>query len=321
MKPSHPPTASPFYAGNDRIYREWRARKLDSYPQAPDALTVPVADLTRPSAEERLAIIAACRRANMAIFTAAAGAAGKNDLRSFGHHFGLDRLDANLYADDDGITALQVSDVDRKRDFIPYTNQRLNWHTDGYYNTPEHRIRGFLIFCAQDAAEGGDNQLLDHEIAYILLRDADARFIDALMQPDAMTIPANIEAGVEIRPIESGPVFSIEPSTGNLHMRYSARTRNIHWRDDGTTRAAVEFLQALWDNGSPYIYHYRLMPGQGVICNNVLHSRAAFRDDPVSGRQRLMYRARYYDRIIGTDVSATRDTSVPTADALPSIST
>mgnify|MGYP001117369909 FL=1 len=263
---------------------------------------VDVADLTQPSQDERQAIIAACRRANMAIFTAAAGTADKADLRAFGRHFGLARLDANLYADDDGITALQVSDVDRKRDFIPYTNQRLNWHTDGYYNSPKHWIRGFLIFCAQDAAEGGENQLLDHEIAYILLRDADPRFVEALMHPAAMTIPANIDAGVEIRPAESGPVFSIEPGTGNLHMRYSARMRNIQWRDDALTRTAVEFLQTLWEKGSPYIYHYRLMPGQGLICNNVLHSRTAFRDDPATGRKRLMYRARYYDRIAGTDI-------------------
>jgi len=45
-----------------------------------------------------------------------------------------------------------------------------------------------LLYCAQDATEGGENQLLDHEIAYILLRDADPRFIEALMHPAAMTI-------------------------------------------------------------------------------------------------------------------------------------
>jgi len=36
----------------------------------------------------------------------------------------------------------------------------------------------------------------------------------------------------------------------------------------------------------------------GVICNNVLHTRSAFRDDPA--HPRLLYRARYYDRIRGT---------------------
>lgn len=294
---------SVFRPANGHDYREWRARKLAQYPLQPDALVVPVLDIARPSAAEQRTIVDACRRANMAIFSTDAAGVDKTSLRAFGRALGLNRLDANPYADEDGITALQVSDVDRKRDFIPYTNQRLNWHTDGYYNPPAQWIRGFIIFCAQNAAEGGENQLLDHEIVYILLRDTDPRFIEALMHPQAMTIPANIDGDTELRPAETGPVFSVEPRTGNLHMRYSARTRNIVWRDDGMTRAAVDFLQTLWEQGSPYIYHYRLMPGQGVICNNVLHSRTAFRDDPATGYKRLMYRARYYDRIAGTAVS------------------
>lgn len=299
---------NPFRLDNLRAYETWRARKLAEYPRTAQELNVVVADLAHPSLEERSAIVSICRRANMAIFRAAPGAGDKgvgdkSAICAFGRAFGLDRLDANLYADDDGITALQVSDVERKRDFIPYTNQRLNWHTDGYYNSPDRRIRGLVMFCARDAAEGGENQLLDHEIAYILLRDAEPRFIEALMHPQAMTIPANIEQGVEIRPAESGPVFAIEADTGNLHMRYSARTRNIEWRDDPMTLAAVEFLQGLWDAGCEYVYHYRLMPGEGIICNNVLHNRTAFRDDPASGKKRLMYRARYFDRIADTNLS------------------
>lgn len=295
-----------FDLADGRSYQEWRARKLASYPRQPADLLTAVADIARPTEAERQGIIAACRRTNMALFSTDAAKVDKHALRAFGQAFGLRRLDANLYADDDGITALQVSEVDRKRDFIPYTNQRLNWHTDGYYNRPDHWIRAFVIFCAQDAAEGGENQLLDHEIVYILLRDADPRFVEALMHPQAMTIPANIDAGTEIRPAEAGPVFSVDTATGALHMRYSARTRNIVWRDEPITRAAVEFLQHLWSDGSPYIYHYRLMPGQGVICNNVLHSRSAFRDDPATGRKRLMYRARFYDRIAGTNLGVSQ---------------
>lgn len=266
-------------------------------------MLVSVADLTQVTEEERAALLDACRHTNIALFAVPGGGAEKSAIRAFGRQFGLNRLDANLYADDDGITALQVSETGRKRDYIPYTNRRLNWHTDGYYNAAGQTIRSFLMFCARDAAEGGENQLLDHEVAYILLRDEDPRFIEALMHPAAMTIPANTEEGIEIRAAETGPVFSVDPATGNLHMRYSARTRNIVWRADPFTAAAVEFLQQLWADGSRYIYHHRLMPGQGLICNNILHSRTAFRDDPATGRQRLMYRARYYDRIAGTNYS------------------
>ena len=37
-----------------------------------------------------------------------------------------------------------------------------------------------LLHCVRDAAEGGVNRFLDHDIAYILLRDAIPTFIAAL---------------------------------------------------------------------------------------------------------------------------------------------
>jgi hypothetical protein len=36
----------------------------------------------------------------------------------------------------------------------------------------------------------------------------------------------------------------------------------------------------------------------GLISNNILHDRTGFQDD--SDRKRLLYRARYYDRVAGT---------------------
>jgi hypothetical protein len=123
------------------------------------------------------------------------------------------------------------------------------------------------------------------------------------MQTDAMTIPPNVEDGCEIRAAQSGPVFSVDAGTGSLHMRYTARKRNIHWKPDPTTGAAVEFLQCLLAE-SPYLLRHRLEPGQGIVCNNVLHSRTAFVDDARIGRQRLVYRARYYDRIDATGCAA-----------------
>ena len=45
----------------------------------------------------------------------------------------------------------------------------------------------------------------------------------------------------------------------------------------------------------------RLAPGMGLVCNNVLHERSAFEDAP--DRKRLLYRARYVERIAGTERS------------------
>jgi hypothetical protein len=137
---------------------------------------------------------------------------------------------------------------------------------------------------------------MDHEIAYILLRDENPEFVRALMAPDAMTIPPNVQNGVQLRPEQSGPVFSIDAG-GHLHMRYSARGRNIVWKDDDLTGAAAQCLLNLFQQDSPYIFRHRLEAGQGIIGNNVLHCRTAFSHGEDDGQGRLLYRARYFDRI------------------------
>jgi hypothetical protein len=120
------------------------------------------------------------------------------------------------------------------------------------------------------------------------------------MQPNAMAIPPNIEKGEEIRAGMTGPVFSVDSVSGQLHMRYTARTRSIEWHDDPLTREASKCITDFLASDSPYIFHHRLTPGQGVLCNNVLHARTAFKDDAAGGKTRLLYRARYYDRISDT---------------------
>lgn len=239
-----------------------------------------------------------CGAANMAVYASPlAGVADKDIPRRLGARLGLARLHANPLADEDGISSLEAAPEKAALGYIPYSNQRLLWHTDGYYNAPEQRIRAFILHCVRPAATGGENRLLDHEIAYILLRDADPRYVKALSAPESMTIPANTAQGAEFRPARTGPVFATDGSA--LHMRYTARTRSIEWQTDDTTRAAVQFLNRVLDADSQYVFALRLAGGQGLVCNNVLHNRSAFTDDPALGLRRLVYRARYSDRIAG----------------------
>jgi alpha-ketoglutarate-dependent taurine dioxygenase len=200
-------------------------------------------------------------------------------------------LHANPLADEDGVSSLEVTPEKSARGYIPYSNRRLLWHTDGYYNAPGERIRAFILHCVRPAAAGGENRLLDPEIAYMLLHDADPRYVDALSAAEAMTIPANTEDGAA-RPAQSGPVFSMDG--GKLHMRYTARTRSIEWRSDEATQAAVQCLKRILESDSPYVFKVRLAGGQGLVCNNVLHDRSAFTDGTPG---RLVYRARYLDRL------------------------
>ena len=132
-----------------------------------------------------------------------------------------------MLADEDAISTLTVAEATHAaREFIPYTNKPIRWHTDGYYNTVDRRICGMVLHCVQSAEEGGDNRLLDHEIAYILLRDQNPEYIRALSASDVMTIPARLDESGIARAEETGPVFSVLPESGALHMRYTARTKS-----------------------------------------------------------------------------------------------
>ena len=274
-------------------YLAWRERKLAGYPASADALIVEVRDPMRLTTAERAALLDRCARANMAVY-AAPGAHGAQDvLRAVGAQLGLRTLDINYLADDDGITPLAVADGGTRAQYIPYTNRPIRWHTDGYYNPPERAIRAMLLHCVQRAEQGGENRLLDHELAYIALRDADPEYIRALMRPHAMTIPARSEEGEVERGDQTGPVFSID-ADGHLHMRYTARTRSIVWEDAPGVRAATQALTKVLET-DPQVFRVRLEPGMGLVCNNVLHDRAAFTDS--EAHRRLVLRASYYERI------------------------
>lgn len=249
-----------------------------------------------PSGSERAEAAEIVRCTNFFLYrTPAKGMPGRDVAQGLARAFGLRRLDSNPMADDDGLSQVTVRKGGAKR-YIPYTDRPIQWHTDGYYNAPDRQIRGFLLHCEQSAAEGGESRIMDHEIVYILLRERDPDLVAALFHPEAMTVPADEADGREPRPARTGPVFSVDPASGALHMRYTARTRSIVWLDDARVRAAAEVLTDILDDpASPYVVRHRLEPGEGVVCNNVLHGRTAFRDD--AAHKRLVWRARSYDRI------------------------
>jgi len=287
---------SPFSLERDAAYRRWREEKLARYPRRAEALVVEVRDPGALRDAEVAELRRVCAAANMAVYAGPRDrAADRFVVQHVASRLGLRRRQANLLADEDGISALAVTPEKSARGYIPYSSRRLLWHTDGYYAAPAQRIRAFLLHCVRPAAAGGENRLLDPEIAYLLLRDADPAYIEALSAPDAMTVPANEEDPGAQRAAQPGPVFSDED--GALHMRYTARTRSIEWRADPVTQAAVRHLREILDSGSPYVFRVRLAAGQGLVCNNVLHDRSAFTDAPGAGR--LVYRARYSDRIAG----------------------
>jgi alpha-ketoglutarate-dependent taurine dioxygenase len=287
---------SPFDLNNATDYARWRRWKLKHAICDADRLRVEIASPLALSAAEKNQIVELCSTSNMAIYALVGAERDKALVHALGEQLGLLRLDTNLRADEDSITSLEVR-AQSGNQYIPYTDKALSWHTDGYYNTPAQQVRGIIMHCVRPAASGGVNQLLDPELLYIRLRDENPAYIDALMHAEAMTIPANIQEGSELRAAQSGPVFSLEPGSGCLHLRYSARQRNIEWRDDELTRQAAARTSELLAAGEMVVRH-RLEAGQGIICNNVLHNRSGFADS--AEQHRLMYRARYYDRVADT---------------------
>ncbi len=288
-------TRAAFDLADDAAYQAWRAAKLAHFPKTLAELVVEVRDPRALSASERQALLARCARANMAIYASRTGGDPDKEIpRRLGLQLGLRDLDANYLADDDGISPLAVAERGTRGEFIPYTNRGIKWHTDGYYNPAERTVRAVLLHCVERAEAGGENELLDQEIAYIQLRDRDPLHIRALMAEDALTIPARMEGGRVERAAQAGPVFSLDAG-GLLHMRYTARAVSIEWKADAATRAALAALEDILGTPSPWVFCGRLEPGMGLVCNNVLHTRTPFTDSP--RHQRLIYRARYYQRV------------------------
>lgn len=279
----------------DDDYKRWRDVKLAQSATKASELIVDVKDINQLRPSEYQQLLKICQKNNAAIYVSETPLTNKTAMRRVCAKFGLMRLDSNLCAEEDGISALHVVPKGQRREYIPYSDHAINWHTDGYYNTLAHAINGMVLHCVCPAASGGENGLIDHELIYIHLRDHNPAYITALMQDDAMTIPANIQNGQTIRAEQSGPVFTINAQSGSLHMRYTARTRSIEWKDDEITSEAVAYLEKLLNSNASYQLRYRLQAGQGLITNNALHCRTAFKDN--SELQRLVYRARFFDRV------------------------
>ena len=293
--------ASPFNLDDQQEYLAWRDQKLENYPEDSSKLVVEISDFENLSAQEFEAMCSILTKSNMVIYSCDAiltdSSAIKKALKVLSSRFGLDADEAHRSAGEESIVALEVTNQGGKRGYIPYSDKRLNWHTDGYYNATGKKIGAFLLHCARDALTGGQNQLLDPEIAYIRLRDENPAYIIALSHQEAMTIPFNTEQDGSTRPDSVGPVFMVSDDGTALSMRYTARTRSILWRDDPVTTQAVAFLKHLLDGNEPLVQTVKLRPGEGIINNNVLHNRAGFENNGKENPGRLLYRIRFHQRI------------------------
>ena len=291
-----------FNLKDDATYQRWVESKLSAYQKRTSAdfkLLVDIDSDGHIPAESLSIIKEQINDYNFALYKMSESAEDHlSAVKNIGNQVGLKELDKNLCAQEDRITKLTVVDHQRGHSYIPYSNKAIGWHTDGYYNPLHQRVLALVLHCEHSSEQGGVNELLDPDMVYIHLRDQNPEFIEALSNPGVMCIPENIEDGVEIRPQTCTAVFMPEHVAEHdpvLAMRFSKRKHNIIWADDVLTQDALTCLFEYLESDSLYHVKYRLNSGEGVICNNVLHTRSAFTDS--AENKRVYYRARYYNRI------------------------
>ncbi|RLA07487.1 MAG: taurine catabolism dioxygenase TauD [Gammaproteobacteria bacterium] len=285
-----------FNLKDDYFYQQWREQKLTDYPTNITDLLVNVNMPHKMDKDEKQQILTRVKKANMAIYVSDIKDSDINIPLQTSAQFGLKNINSNWLAQNKGVSSLQVEKNRTNQHYIPYTNKAINWHTDGYYNALDKQIYALNLHCVSPAFKGGKNKLLDHEIAYILLRDENPDYIKALSDKNAMTIPAREKPNGKIaRKTITGPVFSVNDD-GFLHMRHTIRKKFIHYADDNLTCEAVQFLNhILQDESNKYIFYGKLEAGMGLISHNILHTRDGFEDS--ENQKRLIYRTRFFDRI------------------------
>lgn len=292
------PGNSPFVLENETGYRQWRDSKL-ALRSVLDPLKIVRVDAEYSLAEANTQSLERQVEAfNFVLYEFDPGLeqSPKQTFLDINHKLGLYDFEVRSDADSSGVSELkEVGPDDNRSQYVPYTSRALNWHTDGYYNSTRQQINAFALYCVHPAAQGGCSYVFDHELMYIRIRDTAPELIAALMAHDLMVIPANIQSNRVVRPEQSGPVFSICPRSGALHMRYSARPRNIGWKSDKVSERVIKLIREILIDDSAVI-EFKLDAGQGIICNNILHGRKEFSDADAT-RSRLLYRVRYLDSI------------------------
>lgn len=293
------PRHSVFSLREPDALQRWGDRKLAARPRSAAGLVVEVRDPRRLSDAEHAAILARLRTANMAVYASRATDDDPAIVRGLAERLGLRTPHRGPLDGDDGIARIAADAPGSRQPFIACTSRRMLWHTDGYANPALEPVRARLLHCVQDAAGGGETALLDPELAWLALARQGFEWVRALMAPDALTIPARVgAAGIE-RAAAAGPVFSLDPRSGDLQTRFTARRRHVQWRRDALSAEAAARLLAIMDRDAGCVLRLRLAPGMGIVCNNVLHARGYFEDSPQ--HTRTMLRARFLERIPGTE--------------------
>ena len=266
-------------------FLRWAEEKERNIPHNIDGIIVNIHDINNVKISEIAKIKETINKCSSCIYSSKIALKSNTNLLKFVESIGMRTYDRNNIESNEISTITPLEN--NKINYIPYTDKSLNWHTDGYYD--KKSIFSWLLHCVHPATHGGENYLLDHELAlreYVLRYDD----INNLMSEDALTIPESKDTS---RSEISTYIFSIKNQYKKLHMRFSMRKDNI-----GTSPKAgdaVTKLKEIIENDcAKYSLTYKLQKNEGIITNNILHGRKAFKDDKV---KRKLLRIRSYERL------------------------
>lgn len=274
-----------FLSSKSSEFLKWAAQKENNIPKNINEISVEIKDINRATKNEISKIRSTLDKFNSCLYRSNRDLESNSCLLDFAKAVGMKTFDCN------NIEANEISTIssikNEKIQYIPYTNKALNWHTDGYYD--KKPLFSWLLHCINPADDGGENYLLDHELAmreYVLSYDD----IEILMNKRAITIP---ESQGSNRSEISTYIFSFDNDYEKLHMRFSMRKDNIKMSDK-TFTAMSKLTNVIENNCSKYSITYKLAKNEGILSNNILHGRNSFKDDKV---QRKLLRIRSYERL------------------------
>ena len=274
------------FTSKSNEFKQWALEKEDNIPLNIDDLIVKIQDINHATLAEISNIKDIIKRFNCCIYQSKVGLNAQADLMNFAQSIGMETYDTNNIHNSP-ISLIMSLETKNALNYIPYTNKKLNWHTDGYYD--EKPIFSWLLHCEEPAYSGGENYLLDHELAireYIIKYDN----LESLSSLDAFTIPGNTHAN---RGETKGYICDNDNEYKKFHMKFSMREKNMKLNEQSKT-AIMRMKKIIKEDCKKYCLTYKLSKNEGIVSNNILHGRNSFEDGKA---MRKLYRIRSYERI------------------------
>lgn len=273
-------------SAKSKDFIEWAANKELNIPLNINDLKVNLRDINHVSKNEISQIKEKLTKFNCCIYISDSNLKEDANIMKFAMSLGMRTFDSHNI-DESNISTISADKTENNIRYIPYTNKALNWHTDGYYDSKP--IFSWLLHCVEPALLGGENFLLDHELAireYILKHDD----ISCLMNNNAFSIPKD---KVAEREVTTNYVCDMNNEYKKLHMNFSMRKENIKIDKDSES-AVSKLIKIIKEDCKKYHLTYKLSKSEGIVTNNILHGRNSFKDGPT---MRKILRIRSHERL------------------------